>query len=139
MNKALIFLLTPIVICNVFAQTEKSNYKTVADEFESNYNQENFKAIFNSFSDEMQTALPIDKTVDFLAGQDGTYNYNGMVFRTTNGGDSWSPQAGYPIDTFWPPSVSYDFFISIAFNDSVVGYTSAVDGAILKTVDEGDT
>ena len=53
---------------NLFAQTEKATYKTVVDEFENNYNQGKFETIFNSFSTEMQTALPIDKTVEFLTG-----------------------------------------------------------------------
>ena len=30
---------------NVFAQTEKATYKTVADEFENNFNQGNFENI----------------------------------------------------------------------------------------------
>jgi murein DD-endopeptidase MepM/ murein hydrolase activator NlpD len=55
-------------MCNVFAQTEKEIYKAVADEFEYNYNQANFENIFNSFSAEMKTALPIDKTIDFFTG-----------------------------------------------------------------------
>lgn len=68
MIKNLILVLTFITISNVFAQTEKATYKTVADEFENNYNQENFENIFNSFSAEMKTFLPINKTVEFLTG-----------------------------------------------------------------------
>jgi len=56
---------------NVFAQTEIATYQTVADEFENNYNQENFENIFNSFSTEMKSALPIDKTIAFLTGLKG--------------------------------------------------------------------
>ena len=51
-----------------FAQKEKATYKTVADSFEANYNADNFEAIFASFSPEMQAALPLDKTTDFLSG-----------------------------------------------------------------------
>ena len=68
MKKKLILVLTFITISNVFAQTEKATYKTVAEEFENNYNQENFENIFNSFSPEMKTFLPIDKTIEFLTG-----------------------------------------------------------------------
>lgn len=51
-----------------FAQKEKEVYKAVADSFTINYNAENFDEIFSSFSPEMQKALPIDKTKDFLNG-----------------------------------------------------------------------
>ncbi len=51
-----------------FGQTEKATYKTVADSFEAYYNSDNFEAIFANFSAEMQTALPLDKTKDFLSG-----------------------------------------------------------------------
>ena len=51
-----------------FGQKEKGSYKLVADSFELNYNADNFDAIFSSFSTEMQNALPIDKTKEFLAG-----------------------------------------------------------------------
>ncbi len=49
-----------------FGQAEQPNYKAVADSFESNYNTGNFEAIFASFSPEMQNALPIAKTKEFL-------------------------------------------------------------------------
>lgn len=51
-----------------FGQTEKVSNKNVADSFEANYNSGNFDAIFLSFSPEMQTALPLDKTKEFLTG-----------------------------------------------------------------------
>lgn len=52
----------------VFAQTEKLTNKTIAEKFEKNYNENDYKAIFLMFSDEMQQALPIDKTDEFLTG-----------------------------------------------------------------------
>jgi hypothetical protein len=52
----------------LFGQTEKVSSKNVADSFEANYNSDNFDAIFSSFSPEMQTALPLDKTKEFLTG-----------------------------------------------------------------------
>lgn len=51
-----------------FAQTEKSSYKTIADSFEANYNSDNYESIFITFSSDMQKALPIDKTKEFLKG-----------------------------------------------------------------------
>jgi murein DD-endopeptidase MepM/ murein hydrolase activator NlpD len=51
-----------------FGQAEKISSKTVADRFEINYNEDNFDAIFSSFSIEMQNALPLDKTKEFLKG-----------------------------------------------------------------------
>ena len=51
-----------------FGQTEKIAYKTVADSFEANYNSDNFEAIFTSFSTEMQNALPLEQTKEFLTG-----------------------------------------------------------------------
>lgn len=51
-----------------FAQTEQPAYRTAADNFEKNYNDDNFDAIFASFSPEMQKALPIEKTKAFLTG-----------------------------------------------------------------------
>ena len=53
---------------NICAQTEKAVYKNVADKLESNYNQDNYDDIFNMFSSEMKTALPLDKTKDFFSG-----------------------------------------------------------------------
>lgn len=66
-NIFLIFILTN-VMSNIFAQTEKAVYKNVADKLESNYNQDNYDDIFNMFSSEMKTALPLDKTKDFFSG-----------------------------------------------------------------------
>ena len=66
-NIFLIFILTN-VMSNICAQTEKAVYKNVADKLESNYNQDNYDDIFNMFSSEMKTALPLDKTKDFFSG-----------------------------------------------------------------------
>lgn len=67
--KCLSVLSILILLSNLtFAQTEKPSYKSVADSFEANYNADNFDAIFASFSPEMQKALPIEKTKEFLTG-----------------------------------------------------------------------
>lgn len=50
----------------MFAQTD--NYKIAIDNFQTNYNAEKYEDIFNSFSSEMQQALPIEKTKQFLTG-----------------------------------------------------------------------
>jgi CubicO group peptidase (beta-lactamase class C family) len=51
---------------NLFAQTE--NYKIAINNFKENFNTEKYNEIFNSFDSEMQKALPIDKTNQFLIG-----------------------------------------------------------------------
>ena len=49
-----------------FGQVEKFANKAIADSFEFNYNADNFDAIFSCFSTEMKSALPFDKTKEFL-------------------------------------------------------------------------
>ena len=66
-SKLILITLTLLTI-NVCGQSENSTYKIVADKFEKNYNENDFKSIFDLFSAEMQTALPLDKTTDFLNG-----------------------------------------------------------------------
>lgn len=51
-----------------FAQTEKETSKKVSAEFEHYYNSSEYKKIFDLFSAEMKTALPIEQTTDFLKG-----------------------------------------------------------------------
>ena len=68
MKKILTILTVTISTTFAFGQTEKTIYKTVADSFENNYNADNFDAIFASFSIEMQSALPIEQTKEFLKG-----------------------------------------------------------------------
>ena len=50
------------------AQTEKADYKKAADHFEQYYNAGSFDAVFALFGDEMQKALPLEKTTEFLTG-----------------------------------------------------------------------
>ena len=68
MKTYLILFLLSISLCPVFAQKEKIEYVVVAKAFEENFNTENYQAIFDSFSPEMQNALPINKTTAFLSG-----------------------------------------------------------------------
>ena len=58
-----VVLMTPAL-----AQTESDSYKTVAEQFEKNYNAANNEAVFADFSSEMQNALPLTKTADFFNG-----------------------------------------------------------------------
>jgi CubicO group peptidase (beta-lactamase class C family) len=50
------------------AETEKSANKIITDKFVEEYNAENYKEIFIMFSPEMQGALPLKNTQNFLAG-----------------------------------------------------------------------
>lgn len=68
MKKYLVTILLSTLMNFAFGQTEKIINKTVADSFELNYNADNFDAIFSSFSTEMQNALPLGKTKEFLTG-----------------------------------------------------------------------
>ena len=51
-----------------FCQTEKETLKNISAEFEKNYNSEEYQEIFEMFSDEMKSALPIEQTTDFFNG-----------------------------------------------------------------------
>src|SRR5688572_22343975 len=68
MKFVLLLITFTALTASARAQKEKSNYKVVADSFELNYNSDKFEAIFSSFSPEMQKALPIEKTKEFVAG-----------------------------------------------------------------------
>lgn len=68
MRNLLLFIVLTFFMNNIFGQTEKVIYKTVADNFETQYNKSNYDSIFVMFSPEMQNALPLDKTTDFLTG-----------------------------------------------------------------------
>ncbi len=66
MNKFIPLLSLLFLSHFAFCQTEKATYKTVVENLEKNYNNGNFEAVFASFSSDMQTALPIEKTKEFL-------------------------------------------------------------------------
>lgn len=68
MKKTLTILFLTLQSYWSFGQTEKLTYKTISDSFEVNFNSDNFDAIFANFSIEMQKALPLAKTKDFLRG-----------------------------------------------------------------------
>ncbi|MEO5790345.1 MAG: serine hydrolase [Gelidibacter sp.] len=63
--KRILFFLFLVLSTNLLsAQTEK--YKIAIENFQSNYNDDKYDAVFNCFSQEMKKALPIEKTKQFL-------------------------------------------------------------------------
>ncbi|MEO6357107.1 MAG: peptidoglycan DD-metalloendopeptidase family protein [Ferruginibacter sp.] len=68
MKDILLTLTFSLIVSSIFGQTEKANYKAVAAKFEANYNSGNYDSIFFMFASVMQTALPLDKTTEFLTG-----------------------------------------------------------------------
>jgi len=67
MKKLNLILLILIPIFS-FGQTEKETSKKVSAEFEKQYNSSEYQKIFDLFSPEMKSALPIEQTTDFLRG-----------------------------------------------------------------------
>jgi murein DD-endopeptidase MepM/ murein hydrolase activator NlpD len=68
MRKFVLLFTIVLISTRLLAQTEKPNYKIVADKFESFYNAKQYDSIFAMFSVDMKAALPIDQTIEFLAG-----------------------------------------------------------------------
>ncbi|MBL4668087.1 MAG: DUF3887 domain-containing protein, partial [Flavobacteriales bacterium] len=65
--KKIISISIVLLIANLtMAQTEKSAYKVVAEDFEKNYNTSSFEAIFSQFSSNMKIAVPLEKLAPFL-------------------------------------------------------------------------
>jgi len=62
-NLLYIFVLTSLLS---FAQTEEENYARVSKLFSSEFNAENYEAIFNMFDASMQKALPKEQTLAFF-------------------------------------------------------------------------
>lgn len=67
MKKLNLILLILIPMLS-FGQTEKETAKKVSAEFEKYYNSDEYQKIFDLFSPEMKSALPIEQTADFLKG-----------------------------------------------------------------------
>lgn len=61
----ILFILLPMLS---FGQTEKETAKKVSAEFDTYYNFNEYQKIFDLFSPEMKSALPIEQTTDFLKG-----------------------------------------------------------------------
>lgn len=66
--KNLNFILLILIPFLSFGQTEQETYKKVSAEFEEYYNSNEYQKVFELFSTEMKTFLPIEKTTDFVDG-----------------------------------------------------------------------
>lgn len=65
----IIIIVVLVLVTNLsFAQNENTLSKTIADEFQKNYNANNYEAIFSMFSSEMKNFMPNEKTLAFLRG-----------------------------------------------------------------------
>ena len=68
MRIPVLILLLFLVKTPIFCQPEAAAYKTIADKFELFYNAQKPDSIFGLFSEEMQKALPLQKTYAFITG-----------------------------------------------------------------------
>ncbi len=66
--KKLSIILWIVIPIFSFGQTEKETSKKVSAEFEKYYNSSEYQKVFDLFSPEMKSALPIEQTTDFLNG-----------------------------------------------------------------------
>lgn len=64
--KYLVVVLFALMVNSLSAQTETLANKIVTDKFVENYNKNNYKAIFLMFSTEMQQALPLVETNEYM-------------------------------------------------------------------------
>lgn len=62
--KKVVYIL--LFVSTVSFSQEKENYKEVVSEFQSSYNDGNYKAIFNMFNYDMKQALPYNKAITFF-------------------------------------------------------------------------
>ncbi|MDC0635059.1 peptidoglycan DD-metalloendopeptidase family protein [Flavobacteriaceae bacterium] len=63
--KLILFILLPMLS---FGQKEKETAKKISSEFDKYYNFNEYQKIFDLFSPEKKSALPIEQTTDFLKG-----------------------------------------------------------------------
>lgn len=68
MRKMVLFIALVLSTFATFCQSENDVQKKVAASFEKFFNASQYDSIFNQFSPDMQNALPLQKTVDFLSG-----------------------------------------------------------------------
>ena len=66
MKKAIVLIVAILSFSVGFAQTEKANYKKVVSEFQENYNQQDYKAIYNMLNANFQKTLTLEKTKTFF-------------------------------------------------------------------------
>lgn len=56
------------VVCSVHAQQKTAVYNQAATQFEQYYNTHKYDSVFAMFTPDMQRALPLEKTTEFLSG-----------------------------------------------------------------------
>ncbi|QNM86965.1 peptidoglycan DD-metalloendopeptidase family protein [Polaribacter pectinis] len=66
--KNLNFIILFLIPLLSFGQTEKETYKRISAEFEEYYNSNDYQKVFDLFSTDMKSFLPIEKTTDFVNG-----------------------------------------------------------------------
>jgi murein DD-endopeptidase MepM/ murein hydrolase activator NlpD len=64
--KIILAVASALFMTTVFGQAEMLTYKNVSDKFEKFYNTEQYDSVFSLFSKEMQGALTVKKTKEFL-------------------------------------------------------------------------
>ena len=84
------------------------------------------------------TQIPTSTTLNFTSVHAFTLDsllivgFSGKVFKSANGGQTWNPVA-------MPPSVRSQYFRRTRFLNDSVGWVVGDQGAILKTIDAGET
>lgn len=73
---------------------------------------------------------PGQSEVGYAAGMQYTYDAEGIIIKTTNGGDTWTQIVG------GPNTIGFE---AICFTSAEVGYVAGWDGYIAKTTDGGAT
>ena len=68
MKHIFLTLTLTLTIGSIFGQTENDSYTSTVNQFETFYNAENYDSIFSIFSIEMQTALPLEKAIQYFKG-----------------------------------------------------------------------
>lgn len=71
LNNRTILLLCLVMISTAWVRAqpnENDTYKAITSKLVNAYNASQYEAVFNSFSPQMQAALPLDKTTAFLSG-----------------------------------------------------------------------
>ncbi|OIQ23247.1 DUF3887 domain-containing protein [Lacinutrix sp. MedPE-SW] len=66
MKKAIVLIVAILSFTIGFAQTEKANYKKVVTEFQENYNENDYEAIYNMLNANFQKTLTLEKTISFF-------------------------------------------------------------------------
>lgn len=74
---------------------------------------------------------PGQSTIGFACGMQYTYDADGVIVKTTDGGDNWVQ--------IWPPSGAIDGLQGIWFTDNNTGFACGWNNYFIKTIDGGAT